>query len=424
MTPAASTDLPARLADGSLTATELVAAARRPDGLGATERLLDNAPDEAVRSDGRRRDGAPRGPLDGVPFAVKANIDVAGVPTTSGTALTPAPADSDAAAVAAWRAAGLIPVRTATLAELAVGSVTDNPHTGSCRNPHDPRLAAGGSSGGSGALVGAGVVPLALGSDTMGSVRIPAAYCGVVGYKPSRGAVDPAGLTPLHPLLDTVGVIADSVRGLRAAADPLLGTAHAVDARGVRVAAVEDLVGLADDAGRAATETVLARLRELGGTAGTVRLGVDLGLVRRRGLLLCEADTYRRFAAQVDADDPGLSERVRGMLRYGHDAGEERVNAALATLRGIETTTLRMFDAADVLVSPTTLTGPPEVGVEPAHAADLAAWVNVAGLCAITVPAGGPAPDGIRRGVQLIGRPGADARLLACAEAVERAGLR
>lgn len=406
-----------------MSSVEAVRRALRPDVLGATETLIDGALGAASAADGRRAVGSSLGPLDGVPFAVKANIDVIGVPTTSGTALARPPAAADAAAVAAWRAAGLVPVRTTTLAELAIGSVTDNAHTGPCRNPHDARLAAGGSSGGSGALVGAGLVPLALGSDTMGSVRIPAAYCGVVGYKPSRRAVDARGLTPLHPLLDTVGVIAAAPEQLRLAVSLLLARDADQEIRPLRrVAVVDDLTAVADDAGRAAVAASAGTLSDVGWPVGSVRLDLDLGMVRRRGLLVCEAETYRRFAAEVDTDDPGLSDRVRTMLRYGRDAGEQRLQAALATLADIRGQALKAFTHADVLIAPTTPAGPPLVGEEPADAADLTAWVNVAGACAVSVPAGAPAPDGIRRGVQLIARPGADRALLDLAEDLGRVG--
>ncbi len=416
------TEVAAGLARGTITSSELVAMASGPDHLHATERVLAAATDEASAADARWARGAALGPLDGVPFAAKANLDIAAVPTSAGTGLDLPPAPADAAAVARLRKDGLIPVRTATLAELAVGSVTDNPFTGSCRNPCNPHLNAGGSSGGSAALVAAGIVPVALGSDTMGSVRIPAAYCGITGYKPTRGVVDTAGLTALCPLLDTVGVLAARPSDLLLIVG-LLGVQRAAGGLTPATVGVPSLAAAADADGRRALDAVLKPLRTLGHRRVDVTLNIDVALVRRRGLLLCEADTYTRFAAAVDSADPGLSSRLRGLLAYGRDAGPARVEAARATLEAAAEAVLHAFDTADVLVLPTTPAGPPPIGVEPADAADLTAWVNVAGLPAVAFPAGPPTADGMPRGVQLVGRPGADAQVLALAVAVEAAGV-
>lgn len=416
-------DVAAELAEGRVSSRQLTERATRPDDLGATERILAaEAAAAAGAADARRASGTALGPLDGIPFAVKANIDIAGVPTTSGAGLTVPRAAHDSAAVRRLRAAGLIPVRTATMAELAIGSVTDNPHTGPCRNPGAPRLNAGGSSGGSAALVAAGVVPLALGSDTMGSVRIPAAYCQIAGWKPTRGLVDADGLVPLHPYLDTVGLLAATAADLLPAAALVLEDgAAAVPFAGERpVVAVPSIAAVADDAAARALEAARHALDAHDVPVGELRLDLDLARLRRRGLLACEAHTYRRFAAAVDGEDAGLSPRVRDLLRYGRDAGGQRVAEAEAALRDAAADVARQLAGVDVLILPATPAGPPPLGSEPPGAADLTAWVNVAGLPAVVVPAGAPDDDGLRRAVQLVGRPSTDLALLRFAGAIER----
>jgi aspartyl-tRNA(Asn)/glutamyl-tRNA(Gln) amidotransferase subunit A len=412
------------LRTGVRTAVGLIEDALSPDDFGATEWLLPHARADAGAAAARWAAGNPLGDFDGIPFAVKSNIDVAGVPTTSGTALNVPPARHDAAVVDRLRSAGFIPARTATMAELAIGSVTDNPHTGTCCNPRNRALSAGGSSGGSAALVAAGLVPFALGSDTMGSVRIPAAYCGICAYKPSRGAIDSAGLTALYPLLDTVGVLAPEITDLIAVAK-VVSDLDSVPVQNYSscTVGVPTLTDLADDDGRRALDVVTAVLRSLGITVIPVSMDVDPAVIRRRGLLLCEEDTYRRFADAVDNDDPGLSAAVRGLLRFGAAAPADKVRAAEETLSNASAAVDTAFESVDFMVLPTTPEGPPLVGHEPSHAGDLTAWANVAGVPAVAFPAGSDTAAGMPRGVQLIGRRGADAGVLALAATVAARAL-
>ena len=153
----------------------------------------------------------PDGPLHGVPVAVKDMIDIAGHPRGNGNPhdMAAAPAAGDAPVVRALREAGADVFAATSLLEYAAGAV--HPGVPEARNPFDPGRTAGGSSGGSAALVGAGVCPAALGTDTGGSVRIPAHYCGIAGFKPSSGALDVAGVTPLSPSLDHVGILGADV---------------------------------------------------------------------------------------------------------------------------------------------------------------------------------------------------------------------
>jgi AtzE family amidohydrolase len=181
--------------------------------------------DEAERLDNRMSAGQDVGPLAGVPFAVKNLFDVEGLTTLAGSKIFAErpPAVRDAKAVAALRRAGAVLVGALNMDEFAFGFTCENAHYGPTRNPHDRAHVPGGSSGGSAAAVAAGLVPLTLGSDTNGSIRVPAAFCGVFGLKPTYGRVSRAGVALFAASLDHVGPFARSVADLAAAYDALQG---------------------------------------------------------------------------------------------------------------------------------------------------------------------------------------------------------
>ena len=169
--------------------------------------------------------GADPGPLAGVPFAVKAQIAVAGLTTTAGSKLhvDDPPATSDARAVTNLERAGAICIGATNMDEFGMGGTTENRHFGSTRNPHDLARVPGGSSGGPAAAVAAGLVPLALGTDALGSVRLPASLCGVYGLRPTRGIVSGDGLLPPPGSIATIGPMARSIDDLAAAFVALTG---------------------------------------------------------------------------------------------------------------------------------------------------------------------------------------------------------
>jgi AtzE family amidohydrolase len=186
-----------------------------------TERALRAAEsvDEAVAR------GADPGPLAGVPFAMKDLFDTAGNPTRAGSKIhrDAPPASEDAFVVQRLIAAGAIPLGLTNMDEYAYGFVTENAHYGDTHNPRDPRRMAGGSSGGSAAAVAAGFTPISLGSDTNGSVRVPAAFCGVFGLKPTFGRLSRRGVFPFASSLDHVGCFARSVADLARTYDVMQG---------------------------------------------------------------------------------------------------------------------------------------------------------------------------------------------------------
>ena len=173
----------------------------------------DFASEQARESDRRRAPGNPRSSLDGVPIAIKDNIDVVGLPTTNGLATRWMPS-ADAPVIRRFRDAGMVILGKLNMHEGALGATTDNRHYGRCVHPALPGFTPGGSSGGSAAAVAAGLCPVALGTDTMGSVRIPAAYCGIVGFKPSQTYWPVIGVMPLAFGLDTIGPLARSVEDI------------------------------------------------------------------------------------------------------------------------------------------------------------------------------------------------------------------
>jgi 1-carboxybiuret hydrolase len=224
-------DIAGAVTAGELRAVDVIEAAlnriaARNGELGAfTDVVADRARVRANNLDRARLAGEPLGPLAGVPFAAKNLFDIAGITTRAGSKINRdnAPAGRDATVIARLEAAGAILVGATTMDEYAYGFTGENAHDGPARNPHDLTRMTGGSSAGSAAAVAAGVVPLALGSDTNGSIRVPASLCGIYGVKPTYGRVSRAGAFPFVASLDHVGAFARSVQDLAISYDALLG---------------------------------------------------------------------------------------------------------------------------------------------------------------------------------------------------------
>lgn len=187
--------------------------------------LADRARGRAARVDAKVAAGRDPGPLAGVPFAVKNLFDIEGLPTLAGSKINRErmPASADTVLVQRLEAAGAILVGALNMGEYAYDFTGENAHDGACRNPHDPARMTGGSSSGSGCVTAAGLVPLALGSDTNGSIRVPASLCGVFGLKPTYGRLPRSGCYPFSDSLDHVGPLAASVTDLALCYDTLQG---------------------------------------------------------------------------------------------------------------------------------------------------------------------------------------------------------
>jgi aspartyl-tRNA(Asn)/glutamyl-tRNA(Gln) amidotransferase subunit A len=212
--------------------------------------------------------GGPSLPLAGMPVCVKDIVDVAGMPTTAGGADWVRHPDEDATVVARLRAAGAVVVGKGNTNEFACGIDGRNPHKGDCRNPWDPARLSGGSSCGPAAAVAAGMAAGAIGSDTSGSIRTPAALCGVVGIRPTRGLVPGDGVVPLAWSLDSVGPLAPDVASAALLLDVLAGRPPAPAPRpvvaGLRLGTASSLLGLAEEPVAEAIDVAAAGLREAG----------------------------------------------------------------------------------------------------------------------------------------------------------------
>ncbi len=277
--------------------------------------------EQARMADRRRRDGL-IGRLDGIPLALKDNFDMAGWPTRVGLPGRGHPVQADAHVVARLRASGAVLVGKTNMDEGALGTATNNPHFGPTHNPHRHGYSAGGSSGGAAAAVAAGLAVAAVGSDSMGSIRIPASYCGIYALKPTHGEISTRGLVPAARRLDAVGLLARGVDDLAVLLQVLAGY-DADDARSRRrrvALALPDWepgnlrTGLLPDLAAVGVqpqvievfETAMAKLSHALGDRRTVDFADwNFAHTRRAGLLLMEAEMLATYAADMaDAAHP------------------------------------------------------------------------------------------------------------------------
>ncbi|MFV3126610.1 amidase [Niveispirillum sp. KHB5.9] len=370
--------------------------------------LAEQAMVDASASAARRRAGKPLSEIDGAPIAVKANIAVAGAFWHAGIgAYRTRIAQQDADCVARLRAAGAVILGVANMHEGALGATTDNVWFGRTQNPLRDGYTAGGSSGGSAAAVAAGLAAAALGSDTMGSVRIPSAYCGLAGYKPARHVISLDGVIPLSTSLDHVGVHGWTVidcaliaahAGAGAATSPSLqGLRLAVPNWRARVEA-PDFIWKARD--EAATLLLLA---------GMQRVSADLdayqsGQARRLGLLVSEVEGLNAHEAQLARSEDGFSPEFLGLLRWGGRQPATRIAAAYQGLDAIRCAGMAWLEQVDAVLLPTApQTAFPFGQPVPANQADFTALADFIGCPAVAVPFG-RSPDGLPLSVQVIGK--------------------
>ncbi|HEY8855335.1 MAG TPA: amidase [Candidatus Dormibacteraeota bacterium] len=334
----------------------------------------------------------------GTVVAVKDLVDVAGMVTTAGGVILPRePATEDAPVIKRLRQAGCVIVGKANLHEFAYGVTSVNPHYGAVRNPHDIERVAGGSSGGSAVAVAAGMCDWAVGSDTGGSIRIPASFCGVVGFKPALGSVDVTGVIPLSPSLDTLGPLASDVMGAARAYSMMSGEAMPREPlRQPKLAVPAGWVADLDEETARAWRLVSKGLPEV-------------EFVKREPLytfsltvLQVEASAYhRRWAAQwpekYGADV--LGHIRRGLEILGVDYAE-----ALAALRELRAEAMLAMEGIDALVLPATAIVAPAISASTEVREPITRYTrpfNATGQPVVSLPA---PVRGMPVGIQVVGR--------------------
>ena len=450
---ASAAEIAAAVGGGATTASAVAEAAlariaRLNRDLNAyTDITAERALREAARVDADLARGVVPGALAGVPFAVKNLFDVAGLPTRAGSKINRdrVPAVRDAALIERMCAAGAVLVGALNMGEYAYDFTGENIHDGDCLNPHDVRRIAGGSSSGSAAAVAAGLVPLALGSDTNGSIRVPASFCGVFGLKPTYGRLSRRGTFPFCDSLDHLGPLARSARDLALAFDALQGFDGRDPAQaempplaslrelgkgidGLRIAVLGGHFG---QGGTVAAHGAVARIaRTLGAEAEAVL--EDAALARAAAYIITSAEAAAFHLERLQTRAGDFVPYARERLLAGATLPAAWLVRAQRVRRFAHDRALALFDEHDLLLAPATPCSAPMLGqrtmtldgrvveMRP-HLGVFSQPISCLGLpvCAVPAVAAGELPIG----VQLIAAPWREDLCLRAAWMLEQAGV-
>jgi Asp-tRNA(Asn)/Glu-tRNA(Gln) amidotransferase A subunit family amidase len=389
---------------------------------------------EAQEARDRARQRRRLGPLDGIPIALKDNIDIVGAPTTNGMGGVPRIAEHDSIVARRLKHAGALVLGKLNMHEGALGGTTDNPHYGRTHNPFRMGYSPGGSSGGSAAAVAAGLCAAALGTDTAGSIRLPASYCGVVGFKPTYQRVGMQGIVPLSRRLDHVGPLTRTIEDAAVMMGVLTDSYPAWMPPEPLPSLTGRTVCVLDNFGREAVTPEITRsfaaalglMANLGARIVYTDLAAfDPATVRQAMFLLAEAGAAVEHGAVLEREPERFSTGFARCVRYGSRLSVAELRAVEDRIAPAATQMLACFDMADVIASPTT--------PQAAFRFDQDGLTNLNTFCTLANFTGCPAvslpmglgPDGLPHGLHLIGALGRDEHVLAIAQTFEAAaGLR
>ncbi len=408
----------------------------------------DSARKQARAADTALSRGEDRGPLHGIPIALKDVFRTKGIRTTCGSPFfADYIPDFDSAVTEKLAAAGAVMVGKTGLHELAYGVTSNNPHFGAIRNPHNPDCIPGGSSGGSGVAVAADMAFAAMGSDTGGSIRIPAAYCGVVGLKPTSGRVSRFGVMPLDYSLDHMGPLTRSVRDAALVLNAIAGFDHRDDTSshqpvedylpgpnpsldGVRIGWPETFFReRLDPAVAQAMEHIRQTAIRLGAVIVPVRLP-DFAAINVVGRVILMSEASACFASRIHERDK-FGDDVRSLLDQGRFLSAVDYVNAQRLRREIQRAYTVATENVSVVLTPTAPIGAPRIGAPTVEiegtpedtrmaSTRLVRGFNVLGVPALSMPMG-VTPDRLPISLQIVGRPFAEKHVLEVAAALETA---
>jgi aspartyl-tRNA(Asn)/glutamyl-tRNA(Gln) amidotransferase subunit A len=410
-----------------------------------TDIVADRARERARAIDATIASGKNPGPLAGVPFAVKNLFDVKGLPTRAGSKINRdlAPASRDAALVECLEAAGAVLVGALNMGEYAYDFTGENVHDGPSRNPHDPTRMTGGSSGGSGAAVGGGLVPLALGSDTNGSIRVPSSFCGIFGLKPTYGRLSRARSFPFVSSFDHLGPFARSVDDLALAYDAMQGSDADDAACSTRPAEPASAL-LAQDIGglRVAiaggyfqnnlfpeAKEAVARVAKALGTTRLIEIP-EAGRARAAAYVITTVEGASLHLDRLRKRPNDFDPAVRDRLIAGAMIPAPFVDRAQKFRRWYRAQVLELFKSVDVIIAPATPCVAPKLGqqtfvldgIELPVRANIGIHTQPISFIGLPVVAAPVPLDPMPIGVQIIAAPWREDIALRVAYALQRMG--
>ncbi|MEM7662141.1 MAG: amidase [Pseudomonadota bacterium] len=392
------------------------------------EMRLDAARAEAEDSRQRLENDETLSAIDGLCVGVKANTAVAGLPCHGGIdAYRDNISERDAVVIQRLKAAGAVILGNLNMHEGALGATTDNQAFGRCRNPHRSDFTPGGSSGGSGAAIAARLCDMAIGTDTMGSIRIPAAYCGVQGHKPSTGFVPTEGVMPLSTTLDHIGPLCATVDELAS----MLAVMSAQSTNGILEARniSEMKIGVWTGEGTIYVEASVATgfedavkaLQQSGAKLTPIAPPIyETSRSRRAGLIVSEVEGHKFHHSKLIENPSGFSDEFRSLLEWGASRADEKLQPAYDHISDIQSAAVQLWNEVDLVLAPVA----PQQAFAfddpvPANQADFTAWADFARLPATAIFTG-MAGNGLPLSFQVIGPEGADFAVLAAAKAFEQ----
>lgn len=414
-----------RTSSVALTQAYLDATATSPHAAAWVHLGPEGALQAAEASDRRRAKGQAIGRLEGIPLAIQDCLDVGGLSCSAGLAARMThTAERDAFAVARLRGAGAVVLGKTHMDEAALGALGRHPHWGHLDNPAQPGHSSGGAASGCAVAVAAGLAAAAVGVDTLGSARIPASFCGIYALRPTLGEISTSGSWPALPRLDTIAPMARSLDDLTVLLQVMRGhdpndprsrrrrvplLAPDWEPSSLRCGVVDDLdaLGVAPEVADSYRQAVESAGGALGQHRSVALAPLQLGATRRRALLMMEAQIGVHSTQWLGGASEGLMRMIdlaRGRSALDYAEADLALDSAVVATRNL-------FERIDVMVLPTAPQRPPEHDEpEPADLTDLCAFASLAGCPALALPLASGA------GLQLVGPPGSDLRLLELGE--------